>query len=133
MALWPSSSDNFMLALDSLMKSSQIMAPSFLQTLLGNLVILDKTQVIVKGPSLLRANLGSMMFHLRFLVLSQTLSLTLNGVNQDLIQLFMSCWMSLWAARASFLALLRVLRCSSTTGRWEFTMTLGIAWVHTPT
>ena len=45
----------------------------------------DKTSVIVKGPSHFGANFGSMIFHLRFLASSQTLLLTLKGVNLDLI------------------------------------------------
>ena len=64
----------------------------------------------MKGPSRLGVNFGSRIFRLRFLVSSQTLSLTSKGVNLDLIWFFMSCCVSLCTASASFCEVLRFLR-----------------------
>ena len=82
---------------------------------------------MIVSPSHFGANFGSKMFHLRFLASSQTLSLTLKGVNFDLIRFFMSCCASLCAASASFCDVSRVLRCSSRAGRWVVSMMLGMA------
>ena len=82
---------------------------------------------MVKGPSRLGANFGSRMFHLRFLASSQTLSLTLKGVNLDLIQFLMSCYVSLCTASASFRDVSRFLSCSSRARRWVVLMILGMA------
>ena len=82
---------------------------------------------MVKGPSRFGVNFGSKMFHLRFLASSQTLSLTSKGVNFDLIQLFMSCCVSLCTASASFRDVSRFLRRSSSAGRWAVSMMLGMA------
>ena len=82
---------------------------------------------MVKNPSCFGANFRSRIFCLRFLASSQTLSLTLKGVNFDLIQFFMSCCVSLCAASASFHAVSRFLRCSSRAGRWAVSMILGMA------
>ena len=71
----------------------------------------------MKGPSLFGANFGSKIFHLRFLALSQTLSLTSKGVNFDLIRFLMSYCASLCAASASFCEVSRVQRRSSKAGR----------------
>ena len=81
----------------------------------------------MKGPSHLGANFGSGMFHLRFLASSQTLPLTLKGVNLDLIWFLMSGCVSLCAASASFHDVLRFLRHSSRAGRWVVSMILGMA------
>ena len=83
--------------------------------------------MIVKGPSRFGANFGSEMFRLRFLASSQTLSLTLKGVNFDLIRFFMSCCASLCTASASFRDVSRFLRRSSSAGRWAVSMMLGMA------
>ena len=61
--------------------------------------------MILKGPSLFAVNFGLMMFLLRFLASSHTLSPAIKGVNLDWIQLFMVCLASSWVAEASFLAL----------------------------
>ena len=82
---------------------------------------------MVKGPSCFGVNFGSRMFHLRFLALSQTLTLTSKGVNFDLIQFFMSCCASLCAASASFHDVSRFLRRSSNARRWAVSMILGMA------
>ena len=82
---------------------------------------------MVKGPSRFGVNFRSKMFRLRFLASSQTLSLTLKGVNLDLIWFFMSCCASLCAASASFRDVSRFLRRSSSAGRWAVLMMLGIA------
>ena len=82
---------------------------------------------MVKGPSHFGVNFGSRMFHLRFLASSQTLSLTLKGVNFDLIRFFMSCCVSLCTASASFRDVSRFLRHSSNAGRWVVSMILGMA------
>ena len=82
---------------------------------------------MVKGSSCFGVNFGSRMFHLRFLASIQTLSLTLKGVNFDLIWFLMSGCVSLCAASASFHDVLRFLRHSSRAGRWVVSMILGMA------
>ena len=82
---------------------------------------------MVKGSSHFGANFGSRMFHLRFLALSQTLSLTSKGVNFDLIQFLMSCCVSLCAESASLHEVSRFLRWYSKAGRWAVSMMLGMA------
>ena len=63
----------------------------------------DRTLVILKGPSLFAANLGSMMFLVSFCASSQTLSPIMNGVNLDWIQIFMVNQASSCMAEASSL------------------------------
>ena len=63
--------------------------------------------MILKGPSLLVANLGLMTFLLRFLASSHTLSPVMKGVNLDWIGFFIVNLASLCAAEASSLALMR--------------------------
>ena len=82
---------------------------------------------MVKVPSCFGENFGSEMFCSRFLVSSQTLSLTLKGVNFDLIWFFMSCCTSLCTASASFHEVSRFLRRSSKAGRWVVSIILGMA------
>ena len=62
--------------------------------------------MILKGPSLFAVNFGLMMFLLRFLPSSHTLSPVTEGVNLDWMQFFMVCLASSWVAEASFLALM---------------------------
>ena len=87
----------------------------------------DKTLVMMKGPSHLGVNFGSRIFRSRFLASSHTLSLTLKGVNLDLIQFFMSCCASLCTASASFCEVSRFLSHSSRAGRWVVSMMFGMA------
>ena len=84
--------------------------------------------VIVKGPSLLGANLGFVMWCFRFLALSQTLSFLANRVNFPWKQDFITCHVMSWAVRASSQAVVRDLRWSSTAGRWELEMTVERGW-----
>ena len=83
--------------------------------------------VILKGPSLLAANLGLTMFLLRFLASSQTLSLVMKGVNLDWMQLFMVCLASSWATEASFLALMSSSSHFSMAGRSVLLVIVGSA------
>ena len=63
------------------------------------------------------ANLGLMMFLLRFLALSHTLSPMMKGVNFDGIQLFIVCLASSCAAEALSLVLVSSFNHFSTVGR----------------
>lgn len=83
--------------------------------------------MILKGHSLLVVNLGSMIFLLRFLALSHTLSPAMKGVNLDWIQLFIVCLVSSCAAEASSLALMSLLSHFSTVGRLVLSVMLGSA------
>ena len=83
--------------------------------------------MILKGPSLFVVNFGLMMFLLRFLASSHTLSPVMKGVNLDCIQLFMVCLASSWAAEASFLALMSSSSHLSMAGRLVLLVILGSA------
>ena len=85
----------------------------------------NRTSVIVKGPSLLGANLGLATFRFRFRASNHTFSPFLNGTKCRLVLAAIVCLVSSWAARASKRAALRALRCSSTAGNGEDGRTFG--------
>ena len=74
----------------------------------------DRTLTIMKSPSCFGANLGFMMDCLRFLASSQTLSPLIKKVNPQLLCKDMTWQASLWVARASFQAVMRDFRQTST-------------------
>ena len=59
---------------------------------------------MVKGPSLLGANLGLMICYLRFLASNQTLSPLEKGVKRWWVHEAITCLASSWAASASLWA-----------------------------
>ena len=75
--------------------------------------------MIVKIPSLFRANLGLVMEHLRFLASSQTLSPLAKGVNPWLLCEDITWWVSSCTARASIQVAMKDLRWDSTVGMEE--------------
>ena len=62
----------------------------------------DMTCVISKGLVHLAESFLDGTWSLRFLVLSQTLSLIFQGLKWEKVHSFMCCWASLWVASASF-------------------------------
>ena len=61
----------------------------------------DRTSVIAKGPSLLGANFGLVIFRFRFRASNHTLSPFLNAVKCRLVLAAMVCLASSCAVRAS--------------------------------
>ena len=55
----------------------------------------------MKGPSHLGMNFGLTIEHLRFLASSQTLSLSLNGEEEQHVQVAMTWWARSCAAKAT--------------------------------
>jgi hypothetical protein len=88
-------------------------------------VIGDRTSEIVKGPSLLGANLGFATFRFRFRASNHTFSPFLKGVKRLLVLAAMVCRASSCAARASRRAAWRAFKRSSTAGSEEVGRTLG--------
>ena len=79
----------------------------------------DRTSMIVKGPSLLGANLGLATFRFRFRASNHTFFPFLNGMKCHLVLAAIVCLASSWAVRASKWAAWRTLRRSSTAGNGE--------------
>ena len=77
----------------------------------------DTTWVISKGPVYFAKSFLKGIWSLRFLVLSQTLSLIFQGLKHERVHSFMHCCASLWVASASFHASSIWLSCCSRAGR----------------